>query len=68
MVKDMPNIHHPNEMCESYNLSKQHINTFAKEADWRETELLKLLHTDICDPMNLESNGQNKYFLTLIDD
>jgi len=33
MVKGLPNIHHPNEMCESCVLSKQHRNSFGKEAN-----------------------------------
>ncbi|KAI9156917.1 hypothetical protein LWI28_014078 [Acer negundo] len=32
MVKGLPNIHHLNEMCESCVLSKQHRNSFGKEA------------------------------------
>ncbi|KAI9166016.1 hypothetical protein LWI28_024708 [Acer negundo] len=68
MVKGLPNIHHPNEMCESCVLSKQHRNSFGKEANWRATMPLELVHTDVCGPSTPVSNGQNQYFLTFIDD
>ncbi|KAK0589362.1 hypothetical protein LWI29_013222 [Acer saccharum] len=68
MVKGLPNIHHPNEMCESCVLSKQHRNSFGKEANWKATMPLELVHTDMCGPLTPVSNGQNQYFLTFIDD
>ncbi|KAI9201145.1 hypothetical protein LWI28_018928 [Acer negundo] len=68
MVKGLSNIHHPNEMCESCVLSKQHRNSFGKEANWRATMPLELVHTDVCGPLTPVSNGQNQYFLTFIDD
>ncbi|KAL5816417.1 hypothetical protein ACOSQ3_024795 [Xanthoceras sorbifolium] len=68
MVKGLPNIHHPNEICESCVLSKQHRNSFGKEANWKATMPLELVHTDVCGPLTPVSNGQNQYFLTFIDD
>lgn len=40
---------------------------FPKKSN-RETELLKLIHTDICGPMRVQSNGQSKYMITFIYD
>jgi len=34
----------------------------------REKEILSLIHLDICDPINVESVGVARYFLTFIDD
>ena len=34
----------------------------------RKSELLSLVHSDICGPMEVESLGGNRYFLTFIDD
>lgn len=31
-------------------------------------KMLKLLHTKVCGPLNLESNRYNKYFITFIND
>jgi len=34
----------------------------------REKELLSLVHSDICGPINVESAGGARYFVTFIDD
>ena len=34
----------------------------------RATDLLKMIHTDICGPMNVKARGGYRYFLTFIDD
>ena len=32
------------------------------------SELLEIIHTDVCGPMNIEARGGYRYFLTFIDD
>ncbi|GMP43110.1 hypothetical protein CsSME_00012606 [Camellia sinensis var. sinensis] len=68
MVKGLPHIAHTNEVCESCILGKHHRTSFAKEVKWRATRPLELVHTDECGPSKPMSNGQNRYFLTFIDD
>ena len=34
----------------------------------RATDLLEIIHTDVCGPMNVEAHGGYHYFLTFIDD
>jgi len=34
----------------------------------RSSELLEIIHSDICGPMRVESNGKTRYFITFIDD
>ena len=34
----------------------------------RATELLEIIHTDVCGPMNIEARGGYCYFLTFTDD
>jgi len=34
----------------------------------RETELLELIHSDVCGPMRVQSNGKARYYITFIDD
>ncbi|XP_058198441.1 uncharacterized protein LOC131313960 [Rhododendron vialii] len=68
MVKGLPHIQRPNEVCESCILGKQHRNNFGKQVDWRASMPLELVHTDVCGPLKPISNGQNRYFLTFIDD
>ena len=34
----------------------------------RATDLLEIIHTEVCGPMNVEARGGYRYFLTFIDD
>ena len=34
----------------------------------RATDLLEIIHTDVCGPMSVEARGGYRYFLTFIDD
>ena len=32
------------------------------------TDLLEIIHTDVCGPMSVDARGRYRYFLTFIDD
>ena len=64
----MPYIDHPDEVFESYVLSKHHRSSFAKEVNWKANKPLELVHTNMCGPIKPMSIGQNRFFLTFIDD
>ena len=66
-MNGLPHIHHPDQLCEACISGKNHKVPFVKES-WRAKFPLKLVHTDVCGPMNILSVGGNKYFLTFIDD
>ena len=34
----------------------------------RATDLLEIIHTDVCDPMSVDAHGKYRYFLTFTDD
>lgn len=68
MVKGLPHIDHPDEVCEGCILGKHHRPSFSKEIRWRASRLLEIVHTDVCGPLNPVSTGGNQYFLTFIDD
>jgi len=34
----------------------------------REKEILLLIHSDICNPINVESVGETRYFIMFMDD
>lgn len=42
-------------------------NPFPKRS-FRETNILDLIHTDVCGPMRVESIDRDKYFVEFIDD
>lgn len=53
--------------CDTCAKGKQARLPFKHEGT-RATELLELVHTDICGPMPVESIGKKKYFISFIDD
>jgi transposase InsO family protein len=68
MVKGLPKINPINQICEGCVRGKQHRHSFPKQGAWRASASLELIHTDICGKMQTQSEGQNWYFLTFIDD
>jgi len=53
--------------CEVCARCKIHVQPF-KSSTTREKEPLSLVHLDICGPINVESAGGARYFVTFIDD
>ena len=52
--------------CESYLLDKMTRSPF-KEKDERASDVLGLIHTDVCEPMNINTRGGCYYFITFTD-
>lgn len=55
-------------VCETCAKSKICVKKFPKSSENRATEILDLVHSDICGPMNKKSIGGSRYFATFIDD
>ncbi|CAH9074170.1 unnamed protein product [Cuscuta europaea] len=53
--------------CSHCLFGKQHRVSFSSTSTKR-TELLSLVHSDVCGPFEVESIGGSRYFLTFIDD
>ncbi|KAI5342698.1 hypothetical protein L3X38_010574 [Prunus dulcis] len=68
MVFGLPEIKNTNAVCEGCTFGKQCRKAFPKEANSRATTPLKLVHTDVCGPMQIVTKAGNRYFLTFIDD
>lgn len=54
--------------CEICISQKQTCTPFPKGSADRTSELLEIVHTDVCGPMRQQSFGGKKYFVTFIDD
>ncbi|GFW33607.1 copia protein [Trichonephila clavipes] len=54
--------------CIPYKLAKSKRVSFKKMGAVRSKRPLELLHMDLCGPMPTESQGGNKYFLSIMDD
>jgi len=57
-----------NDDCEGCAMGKLHRIPFPKNNNHKSTQLLELIHTDVCGPMSVESIGGSRYFVTFIDD
>ena len=68
MVRGLPCISHPDQVCEGCLLGKQFRKSFPKESTTRAQKPLELIHTDVCGPIKPSSLGKNNYFLLFIDD
>lgn len=49
-------------------VGKQHREPISKIAKWKAHMKLELIHSDVCGPINPQSNGGNRYFITFTDD
>ena len=56
------------EHCEGCALGKQSRYPFPKKSLSKTSEILELVHSDVCGPMNIPSVGGSVYFITFIDD
>ncbi|CAH2019504.1 unnamed protein product, partial [Acanthoscelides obtectus] len=64
-IENMPNNGELN--CEICIRGKMTRSPFPKKSD-RESEMLEIVHTDVCGPMRVESHSKYKYFVEFIDD
>lgn len=55
------------DMCRPCLKGKAHRLSFP-DSDSKTNNILELIHSDLCGPMEVESIGGSKYFLTFIDD
>jgi hypothetical protein len=63
-LKEVP-LHH---ICETCIKGKHQRTLFPKVGATRASQLLEIVHTDVCEPMKTTSHGVARYFLTFIDD
>ena len=54
--------------CEPCALAKMHRLSFPKLSYNRSQKPMELIHSDLCGPMHIQSQGGSRYFLTFIDD
>ncbi|GAU11617.1 hypothetical protein TSUD_346090 [Trifolium subterraneum] len=68
MVSGLPKIQVPNEVCEDCVQSKQHRDSFNKDVKSRTKSVLEVIYSNVCGPMQVDSNGGNRYFVSFVDD
>ena len=68
MVYGIPNVEEKHDVCEGCALGKHYRQPFPKGVAWRAKQVLELVQTDVCGPMQNPSHSQNRYFILFIDD
>ncbi|EOY19734.1 Copia-like retrotransposable element, putative [Theobroma cacao] len=68
LVENIPAIGSFNYICDTCQYGKQSKKPFPKQAKWRATQKLQLVHTDIGGPMMTASLSGNKFYLLFIDE
>ncbi len=63
-LKEVP-LHH---ICEACVKGKHQRTSFPKDGATKASQLLEIVHTNVCGPMRTTSHGGARYFLTFIDD
>ncbi|BBH03053.1 transposable element gene [Prunus dulcis] len=65
MMKGLPPLQVPSRVCEECMVGKQHHEPFPKESNWRATQILELVHSDI-NPISNNNKSRKTwiYFLT----
>lgn len=67
-VKGLPTIQVPKQTCERYKLGKHTRTKILKLATFQASQILELIHSDVCGPFRICSTGGARYFVTFTDD
>ncbi|MCH95382.1 copia-type polyprotein, partial [Trifolium medium] len=59
MVKRLPELKEIEDKCTDCLSGKQHMKSIPKQANWRVSQKLELVHSNIYGPINPQSNGGN---------
>jgi len=68
LVCGMPLLDQPDQLCDACLAGKHKRTPFPQRALGRSTEVLQLLHGDLCGPISPPTPSGNRYFLLLVDD
>lgn len=68
MVRGLPSITIPKKVCENCIFSKQPRSSFSSFTHSRSQNLLDVVYSDCCGPFDTPSLGNNKYFVSFVDE
>lgn len=68
MVDGLPHVKSPSRLCKDCLVGKQQRDSFPKKSTWRASQILQLVHADICGPIKPISNSKKRYLITFTDD
>jgi len=65
MVHGLPTTKAPMKICKDCLVEKQSQDSFPKKSTWRATQVLQLIHADICGPIAPTSHSKKKVYAHL---
>ncbi|KAK2440889.1 putative mitochondrial protein [Trifolium repens] len=68
LVKGLPTIRTPKDICQHCLLCKQARKSFVKEVAMRAKQVLAVVYNDVCGPFDTLSLGGSRYFVSFIDE
>ena len=68
MVEGIAMLKNENVVCDGCALGKMHRDEFSPNPNKKNRDVLDLVHTDVCGPMQTRSLGGSFYFMLFIDD
>lgn len=70
MVLGLPSnhLHVDEKVCDVCMKGKQNRQNIPKRSDWKSSERLQLVHSDICGPITPTSESGKRYIINFIDD
>ena len=68
MVCGLPKFTSSDKLCTDCIVGKHHRDPIPRKISWRASQILDLIHVDICGPITPMSNSNKRYTLCFIDD
>ena len=68
MVEGIPLLKNERATCDGHAPGKQHKEEFPTHTNKIKRDILELIHTDACGPLQMKSLGGASYFLVFSDD
>ena len=67
-MNGLPQLKSPLRLCKDCLVGKQQRYSFPRKSTWRASQILQLVHADICGPIKPISNSKKRYLITFTDD
>jgi len=68
MILGVPKLKIPNKICDTCMIGKQLRIAFNSSNTHRSKEILNVVYSDACGPLDVPSLGENKYFISFVDE
>jgi len=68
MILGVPKFEIPYKVCDNCLIGKQPRTTFNSSTTHRSNEILNVVYSDVCRPLEVPSSGVNKYFISFVDE